>query len=143
MFREGRPADQVFKPKELLFRRYLKEHFADGQIPDAYFNFPPSLNRQKYSEPRDVIFSEDGCFDGWGVLEYRVDQMSFDLVHESAGYSFFPKHTPDEANYSHTEIHCRRESDQRPEVHPNKAVRKKYRAKLSQQSPKIRIEAQK
>jgi hypothetical protein len=139
MVRNGRPEDPIFNAEEILFRRYAKEHFEGDKIVAAFFNFPPSFNRQKYSEPEDVIFSDDGQFDGWGVLEYRVDQATLGLEHQSGAFSFFPRHVPEETNYSHTEVRCKALSDGEREVFPSQSIRKLYRTRLSQQIPTVRI----
>jgi hypothetical protein len=142
MFRNGRPEDQVFAPEELLFRRYLKEHFESGRISDAHFSFPPSLNREKYSEPKDVLFSDEGSSEGCGVLEFRVDEVLAEIQNGvGAVFAFFPHHVPLDTNYSHTEIRC--ENAEAPGTHvlPNSVVKKKYRAILSQRSPRVRIPA--
>lgn len=144
MFRNGRGEDQHFENKELLFRRYLREHFVGNQMIDAHFQFPISLNRQKYSHPRDVIFAEDGSFEGWGVLEFRVDQVTLELAHANARYFFFAKHVPEEKNYSHSETRCSHTSNHAPEIiNVSSAAKKKYRVMLSQQAPTVRIPARK
>ena len=143
MLRNGRAEDQNFENDELLYRRYLREHFVGNQLIDAYFPFPISLNRQKYSQPQDVIFSEAGSFDGWGVLEFRVDQVSLQMTHADAQFFFFPKHAPEENNYSHTETRCSRTAEHIPEIEPSSAVKKKYRVMLSQQGPIVRVPARK
>jgi hypothetical protein len=143
MSRNGRAEDQHFENDELLFRRYLREHFVGNRMIDVYFPFPISLNRQKYSIPQDVIFAEDGRFDGWGVLEFRVNQVALELLHENAQYFFFPKHAPEETNYSHTETRCSHTLNHTPEINISSAAKKKYRVMLSQQDPTVRIPARK
>jgi len=70
MYRRGRPEDQHFEPEELLFRRYLREHWLEGHFSGVGFRFPKqSVDRGKYSEPEDVIFSEDGRAEPWAEEE--------------------------------------------------------------------------
>jgi hypothetical protein len=141
MLRAGRAADQNFDQREPLFRRYCLEHWVAGKLVDAHFSFPPSLNRGKYSFPEDVICSEDKAFDGWGVLDFRVGDIPKQLVDGSGRtYLFFPFHEPDETNYSHTVIQCEREDSRGQATSPNSVVKKRFRAKLSQQI-NIKIEA--
>jgi len=142
MLRNGRAEDQEFGNAENLYRRYIKEHWVDNTFVSAGFRFPrPSINREKYSKPEDVIYSDDGQFDGWGVLEFRVEHIPLQLV-DGAGkpFVFFPRHTPDEDNYAHSEIWCESESERGQQADPNSATKKKFRALLSQHA-KIRIEA--
>lgn len=140
MLRNGRPVDPVFATEELLFRRYIKEHWDNNRIVDAHFSFPkPSVNREKYSEPQDVLYSDDGQYNDWGVLEFSVNQVPKQLSDgEGRIYVFFPSHVPEEENYSHSEIWCERNAAPGQEANPSSTVKKKFRALLSQQA-KVRI----
>jgi hypothetical protein len=142
MFRNGRAEDQVFGKDENLYRRYIKEHWVNNTFVGAGFQFPrPSVNRQRYSEPEDVIYSDEGEFDGCGVLEFSVEHIPQRLV-DGAGkaYVFFPWHTPDEDNYAHSEIWCESESERGQQADPNSTTKKKFRTMLSQHA-KVKIEA--
>jgi hypothetical protein len=143
MLRNGRPEDQGFGDGELLYRRYRREDLVDGKIVDASFRFPRlSVNRSKYSEPEDALFSEDGSFDGLGVLEVRVDVISIRLLDDSgAAFVFYPWHVPLDRNYSHSEVWCDREQARGEQVVPSSTAKKKIRAKISQHA-KVRIGAQ-
>jgi hypothetical protein len=141
MNRNGRLADQEFRPEELLYRRYIQQHFEHGKIVDAHFSFPPSTNRQKYSEPEDVLFSEDGRFDSCGVLEFEVIAIPAEIEDDQrTKFVFFPRHVPEEMNYSHTEVWCERSQQRGNEALPSSTAKKKFRAKLSQRV-KVRIQA--
>src|ERR1700719_3729311 len=112
-YRDGQAEDQNFEEDELLYRRYKAEHFQGEQILPSAFRFPrQSVNRQKYSQPDDVLHP-DCCngesFEGWGVLEC----LSSDLPTPIDGgngviFSFAPVHRPSECCYAHTEIWCKR-----------------------------------
>jgi len=142
MLRNGRGEDQGFDNAESLYRRYIKEHWVENTFVGAGFRFPrPSVNREKYSEPEDVIYSDEGIFDGWGVLEFSVENIPRRLV-DGAGnpFVFFPWHAPDENNYAHTEIWCESESERGRQADPNPTTKKKFRTMLSQHV-RLRIEA--
>ncbi len=143
MLRNGRPEDPIFRPEELLYRRYRNDHWIDGLFSPAGFKFPKqSVNRQKYSEPEDVVFSEDGIFDGFGVLEFAVRDVPSSLEEEGTPvYIFFLKHIPLEDNYAHSEIWCETEQETGRYVSPSQTVRKKFRTMLSQRVT-VRIPAQ-
>jgi hypothetical protein len=141
MNRNGRPADQEFRPEELLYRRYIQEHFENGKIVDAHFSFPPSTNRQKFSEPEDVLFSEDGRFDSCGVLEFETVAIPVEVEDDQGTiFVFFPRHVPEETNYSHAEVWCERAQQRGNQALPSSTAKKKFRAKLSQHV-KVRIQA--
>lgn len=132
MLRDGRTEDQEFSPAERMYRRYTKDDFEGEYFRPARFRFPPSLNRQRYSEPEDVVFSEHGEFDGCGVLECTVQDLSLQLMgdHE-VQYSFIPMHVPEHDNYSHSEIWATFGDPPSRTSEPNKIARKKYRTAAS------------
>ena len=144
MYRRGRAEDSEFRPEELLFRRYMKEHWVEGQFTPAGFKFPKqSVNREKYSEPEDVLFAEEASFEGWGVLQFSVSDIPPRLfANEVLAFIFFPKHVPEEDNYAHSEIWCDQEERTGEYVEPSKKFKKLFRSKLSQRVS-IRIEASK
>jgi hypothetical protein len=106
--RNGRGEDQNFEPDERLFRRYRQEDFQGGQFSSVGLSFssPQSVNREKYSEPADVLISDGDVYRRWGVLAFAVRDLPPQFPPEQPKYSFFPKHTPEENNYAHTEIWC-------------------------------------
>jgi hypothetical protein len=138
MRRSGRPEDQDFGPDELLYRRYLQSHWVAGHFSDLGFRFSresgQSVNRQRYSEPEDVLFLEGGAFDDdWGVLEFAVRDIPPRLPEQGfPAYIFFPKHVPLELNFAHSEVWCDLERRTGNYVEPPKTVKKLLRAKLSQ-----------
>jgi hypothetical protein len=145
MYQRGRVEDPEFDPGELLYRRYLKEHWIDGIFSNTGFSFPKqSVNRQKYSEPEDVLFLPDGTFDDErGVLEFAVRDIPL-ILPEGGGpaFVFFPKHVPEEVNFAHSEVWCDRAAKTGEYVEPNRTVKKLLRTKLSQRVF-IRIPARK
>lgn len=138
MKRSGRPEDPVFADAEKLFRRYKSEHIIEGSFSGVGLSFKnaPSLNREKYSEPRDVLFSENEEFAGWGVVSLRVQDIPPALPVENPRYNLAPRHAPLEDNYAHSEIHCQG-IPAAGYVEPSSPIRKILRATLGQ---RIRIE---
>lgn len=134
MHRNGRPDDQTFNKAEKLFRRYTRAHYINGQFSNTGLSFdsPPSVNREKYSEPQDVIFSEAEEFANWGVLSFRVSDLPNEFPVEKPQYRFFPKHVPMEDNFSHSEVWCDLLPAKGTYVKPSKQLRKLFRAVLSQ-----------
>ena len=135
MRRNGRPVDQDFHPGEKLFRRYAADHLIEGQFSPIGLSFdptPPSVNREKYSEPPDVLFSETNDFANWGVWSVKAGDLLSAFPEIEPTFSFYPKHTPMEDNYAHSEIW----SDQIPPTgsyaKQSRSVRKLFRTFLCQ-----------
>jgi hypothetical protein len=134
MRRNGRPVDQDFQAGERLFRRYAADHIIDGKFSNMGLSFdtPPSVNREKYSESRDVLFSETNEFANWGVWSVKVGDLLSAFPETEPAFGFYPKHTPMEDNYAHSEIW----SDQIPPTgsyaKPSKSIRKLFRTFLCQ-----------
>ena len=134
MRRNGRPVDQEFKWSEKLFRRYAADHLIDGKFSPMGLSFdtPPSVNREKFSQPDDVLFSETNEFAKWGVWSVKAGDLPSAFPKDAPTFTFHPKHTPMEDNYAHSEIW----SDQIPPTGsyamPSKSVRKLFRAFLCQ-----------
>jgi hypothetical protein len=133
MRRKGRAEDPTFEPVEKLFRRYKREHVVGGAFSGVGLSFKtaPSLNREKYSQPQDVLFSEADEFVDWGVVSLQVQHIPVSVPNDHPLYNLFPKHAPLEDNYSHTEIQCVG-IPPTGYVEPNPAVRKLLRAVLGQ-----------
>jgi len=137
--RNGRPEDQDFLPAERLFRRYRREDYLDNQFSGLGFAFPKqSVNREKYSDPTDVLFSGTDEFDGWGVLYFTVQDLPPRFPVDAATYSFYPKHVPEEEMYPHSEVWCDSLPPTGNYVEPtSKSIRKLFRAFISQ---RVRVE---
>lgn len=146
MFQRGRPEDQEFGLAELLFRRYLRDHWIEGHFSDLGFRFPrQSLNRQKYSEPEDVLLSDEGTYyNGYGVLEFLVCDIPTTLQAPGTRvFVFYPRHVPQDLNYAHSELWCDTEHRTGGYIEPKSSIiRKQLRTKLSQHVS-IRIPASK
>jgi len=144
MKRRSRPIDPEFLPAEKLFRRYQRTHIVDGVFTGVGLSFgdAPSVNRGKYSEAGDVLFSETGEFAGWGALSWQVQQIPTSLPEPPAQHRFTigPRHVPLEDNYAHSEIHCARVNTE-AYCEPDKGIRKILRATLGQRAT-IEVEAQ-
>jgi hypothetical protein len=145
MKRQGRPVDPEFLPAEKLFRRYQRTHIVDGVFTGVGLSFEdaPSVNRGKYSEAADVLFSEaEEEFAGWGVLSWQVQQIPTSLPEppEQPRFTIGPKHVPLENNYAHSEVHSARVNTE-AYCEPDKGIRKILRATLGQRAI-IEIEAQ-
>lgn len=133
MMRNGRPAEQQFKPEELMYRRYVEDDFEGGYFRPTRFSFPPSLNRQRFSEPEDVIFSETGEFDEYGVLECSVAELSVRIVDDhKREFAFVPVHRPEETNYSHSEMWADCIQTAKRVEEPSKITKKLYRTLVSE-----------
>lgn len=131
---EGEAADQVFDSGELLYRRYARQHFVDGQLLPAAFRFPgPSFNRQKYSVADDVLHPDccDGNnLDGYGILECSATDLPTPINGDDGKeFNFAPVHRPCPCCYAHTEVWC--VLDGEPVDQPSKAVREKFRVGLA------------
>jgi hypothetical protein len=137
MLRMGRPEDPDFSQDEALYQRYLKDHLIDGFFSPAGVRCPKqSVNRGKYSEPEDVVFSETALYAGWGVLHYLVRDLN-PALGDNPAFSFFPKHDPLDDNYAHSEIWADRIPPTGGCVTPSKTAKMAFRAHLSQ---RVRID---
>jgi len=133
MLRLGREPVSEFLPEETLYLRYASNHFLEGQLDPAAIRSQPgqSVNRGQFSEPEDVLFSEFGLFDGFGVIGFWVRDIPIELVKANGpAYCFFMTHTPLDQNYAHSEIN----SDQIPRTgqikRPSKTVSLEFRIAL-------------
>jgi hypothetical protein len=134
MRRKGRGEDQAFDAAEKLFRRYTRAHYTNGQFSNTGFSFssPQSVNREKYSEPADTLFSESDEFENWGVLSFKAEDLPATFPPNNPRYSFLPKHVPMEDNYAHSEVWCDTVPATGGYVKPSSGIRKLFRAVLSQ-----------
>jgi len=141
--RNGRPGEQKFSPGELMYRRYVQEDFDGDSLKPARFSIPPSLNREQYSQPEDVIFSEMGEFDHHGVLECNVEGLAVTVLDDrQMEYIFVPVHLPEENNYSHSEMWADCTQTQQRMERPSRIARKTYRTMVSRRF-KVRITSKK
>ena len=130
MLRNGRAEDPMFEPSEKLFRRYRLEHFLNGKFSNMGLSFanPPSFNREKYSEPSDLLFpdldSGTDQFVDWGVLSLRVQDVPVLFPVERPECHFYPAHAPLDNNFAHSELFCELLSMPGRYQHPPPAMRK-------------------
>lgn len=145
MYQRDRQIVVDFDGAELLYLRYGREDFVNGQLAPGGIRFPKtSVNRGSLSQPEDVLFAEDGRYNGLGVVEFKVCDVP-PIINQDQGpaYVFFMRHVPYVDNYSHSEIW----SDQNPQTgdyrEPSKTVKLKFRIHLCQRirQEQIRIEA--
>lgn len=138
--RNGRDPDQHFDLAERLFRRYPKDSLVDGRPVPLVMQFDSgvSLNREKFSEPQDVL--EPDCCDGRQrhghvVLVLRLSNVPNAIStqdHSGRVFQFRLKHTPRETCYPHSEVWCNQSGDIHQDYEkPPKQVRDKLRAALA------------
>jgi hypothetical protein len=145
MYRRDRPLLPDFDDVEVLFLRYGHDDFVAGQLTESAIRFPKtSVNRGSVSKPEDVLFAEDGKYDGLGVIEFKVSDIPRRIEQDQGPtYIFFLQHVPYSDNYSHSEIWSDQETRTGIVKKPSRTVRLKFRIHLSQRitQESIRIEA--
>lgn len=137
MRRNGREIDPEFASDEKLFRRCPAdrqgEQIKAGEVHIDRIPFYPdmSVNRSKYSEPKDVLYPD--FFQTFGVFSFRVEQIP-DAISDDTGnhFEWKPIHVPEENNYGHSELRTFKngEFDRRLEIR-NKRIKKLFREILS------------
>lgn len=132
--RAGRAPDPVFSPAEELYRRFSKQDLDGfGEFIDARLSFAISTNRQKFSQPEDVLYSSTNAYAGFGVVRVLVQDIPAPVEDDQRrSFWFRPCHLPEEDNYSHTHIQCEYEAPVGQEVTGSKSARKKCRSILKQ-----------
>ena len=137
MYQRGRPADHVFDPREELYRRIRSQDYVEGS--GLYVPFPVfSVNRQKYSEPGDVLFSFGP---EWGAVSFVVSAIPSPLESEGEDHvicSFEVMHVPMEDNYAHSEVHTLKGDIRNPKKIPD-TVKKKFRQILGERCRLLRL----
>lgn len=134
MIRGDRPVLPDFDAAEVLYLRYFSDHFVHGQLSTAAIRFPKqSVNRELHSEPGDCLFSEQGIYNGLGVVGFQVTDVPARVPQpQGPAYIFFLKHVPLPDNYAHSEVW----SDQEPGTgdyrEPSKTVKLEFRVRLCQ-----------
>ena len=121
------------------------DDFVSDQLAVGSIRFPrQSVNRGSLSEPEDALFSEEGAYDGFGVVELKVGDIPARIEQENGPpYLFSMQHVPLDHNYAHSEIW----SDQEPATEtyrvPSKTVKLSFRIELCRKirRDRIRIEA--
>ena len=147
MYRNGRPIDPDLPATEKLHLRCLLEAIDQrGHIKPANIHFPDqSVNRQRFSRPRDVLLRDGSeqskAFILWGVASILVsdlppdDQTTGGAGSRGITYSFSAEHDPEEDNYSHTELRVYKNGQrERKSKKINSQVKKRYRTNLALQT---------
>jgi hypothetical protein len=141
MYRQGRAPVPDFDPGELLYLRYKCEHWVDGQLDPAGLHLPrTSVNRSRFSEPEDALFSEAGKYNGLGVVRFWVSEIPPRIEQQHGpAYVFFMTHVPDEENYSHSEIWSDHEPREGGCREPSKTAKMRFRVVLCQRIRQDRV----
>lgn len=136
--------DPQFDDTELPYRRFMRDHYLEGELVPAHFRFPnPSFNREKYSSPEDVLHPD--CADGrdvrgWGVLECSSKDIPTPFTApDGRQYNFSAIHCPPPCCYAHAELLCLSGGGYVKE--PSKKVREAFRVELARKM-RVRIEPQ-
>ena len=143
-YQNGEPVDRTFSDGELLYRRYLAEHFQNQQLLPSAFKFPrQSFNREKYSMPEDVLHIDccDGkaLGDGWGVLQCSSADLPSPITGgDGRAFEFQAVHKPTDCCYAHCEIWCK--SGETTVDTPSPKVKETFRVRLAQKMT-VRIPA--
>lgn len=127
LLRQGREPDPNFLPSERLFRRSRPSALDDDPLFEAVITFPdPSVNREKYSLPEDVILG----YPGFRVFTFRVQDIPRSLDEGGRAFTFGVEHVPEDDNYAHSEVrtYC---DGERISKKPPKTVRTKFRLQLA------------
>lgn len=138
MFTRGRPLDPEFASEEWLYFRCMAEWIECGRIKPANVHFPDqSVNRQKYSRPRDVLLpddSEESCnWLLWGVVGIQVRDLPPEMrTGGGIPYSFPVEHDPLPNNYSHSELRVFKNGVRETSKGKiNNQIKKEYRTRLA------------
>ena len=145
MYQRDRQVQPDFDGGEFLYLRYGRDDFLKGQLEPAGIRFPKtSVNRGSLSQPEDVLFAEDGKYNGLGVVEFKVSDVPPWISQEPGPtYVFSMRHVPHGDNYAHSEIWSDQATQTGGYREPSKTVKLKFRTQLCQRITKerIRIEA--
>jgi hypothetical protein len=116
--------DPDFAPSERLFRRVPAAALLGDSVDDIALPAPSfSVNREKYSAPRDVLRG----LDGFRVAAFAVRDLPSNVAGEDSSlYRMGVEHEPEEDNYAHSGVHTFREGIKLINK-PSKLIRKKLR----------------
>jgi hypothetical protein len=134
----GRSLDNKFTSDERLFLRIHrispnteKPEFSDIRCPDL------SVNRSKYSDPEDVLWSKFVYLVDWGIGSLTVGQATFGLPSgDGVVIDFKVEHDPVAAsneapeNFSHCEIRAYKLGQRRPKV--SNALKSEFRQRIAE-----------
>jgi hypothetical protein len=105
MFQNARSIDSHFASDELLYRRFCHDEVLENRLAPDSIKFPDwSVNRQKYSEPEDVLIpSGDKTYFCCGVAGFLVSDIP-SKIDTDIVFSFIVEHRPEPDNYAHSEL---------------------------------------
>ncbi|MTJ22697.1 hypothetical protein FJR06_15770 [Dolichospermum sp. UHCC 0352] len=133
MYRMSHPVDMSFDENEKLYNRCQKEHINGERLLPTGIKFPDwSVNREKYSDPEDVLVPN---FFDWGIAQFKVSDVPEQI--ESPGnikYDFRVEHDPTEDNYAHSEVRTYKDGNHSKKLEVNKTVKKLFRQMLSEKT---------
>lgn len=140
MYQSGRDEDQYFKNDENLYRRCCPEDVIGDRLVVGAIKFPDwSVNREKYSQPSDVLFPyfHDCC----GIATFKVEDVPSKLESNTGTlFRFQVVHCPEYDNYAHSEVRTfKGESDLKSssdekftrKLKPSRGIKKEFRTILS------------
>jgi hypothetical protein len=142
MLRNGRAVDEAFKGRHHLYMRCTKEDVAHDRVIAARIKYDnPSVNWSKYSRPWDVIFD----FPGYGIARFVVRYLPRELPKNPPGMpskkqsqlkiqTFYPRHEPEQQNYSHCEIRTFQNGVVQSKPRISETVKKEFRQIMSDRS---------
>lgn len=147
----NRPPDQHFEENESLYLRFSASDFDtkySDRLPVAAIKFPDvSVNREKYSQPSDVLIPH---WINHGIAEIKVkdipkslmsgnendknaQEYEFKVEHDPIGadHPYYPKQEFE--NYAHSEIRAFKDGihQKNGEVNIPKSINKKFRIYMS------------
>jgi len=141
LLRNGRPVDPVFDLAEQLYHRCTAgSTLEDPQQPGLFRLKPSSLrcpdfsvNRQKYSQPEDVLLPS---YQEMGVAAFAVGDVPSSIISPGGVVlEFRVEHVPLEENYAHAEVRSYKDSARILESSkvPDR-VKSEFRQRLSEKS---------
>ena len=125
-----RAPDNQFGQDELLFVRCLSDQVDGEHLLPAGIKFPDwSTNRERYSEPQDVLLPN---FERWGIAGFKVSAVPARLqTGESKEYTFAAIHEPVPDNYAHTEVRAFKDGAHDRDLKVPTLIKKEFRTRLS------------
>ncbi len=144
LWRENRSIDSNFDPNEKLYRRFPSHWFNREQnrvLPPAFSLPNCSVNREKYSQPQDVLLHRASCPThnclNWGVASFQVNDIPPHISSSEGNYNLGVVHDPCEYNYSHSEIRAYHHGQDNETTNIKNIIKKKFRTALSQKARAI------
>jgi hypothetical protein len=147
LLRGERATDNQFDDDEKLYRRFLPNHPTQDIFQIERYQFYPamSVNRERYSEPHDVLYDKvlnGQGFDDWGVTYIRVKQalllFNTSPLYTVQGnkstadvtYTVSVEHHPEEDNYAHSEIRILKDGEYQENLNLPTGLKKQVRSYL-------------